>query len=187
MSTYRPLVAIMQATGDEIRYCYGSGGKCSWVHSRNLGTVVAAGGRRLDALGIEAAYYDLDLPPSLPPVPTKKPAAPATLTPIAGASAPSRGRFRAGRIASDDEKPVQPTMWARPLHRWKGQILCRLDTRRESVMIRSDAIAIVSPNGRYDGSCAAGSRSCLVATGLPWTKSPGNWTRRPLPMRACPR
>ena len=49
----------MQATGDEIRYCYGSGGKCSWVHSRDLGAVVAGGGRRLDAQGIEAAYYDL--------------------------------------------------------------------------------------------------------------------------------
>ncbi len=59
VTTYRPLVAIMQATGDEIRYCYGSNGRCSWVHSRELGMVVAAGGRRLDALGIEAAYYDL--------------------------------------------------------------------------------------------------------------------------------
>ena len=59
VTTYRPLVAIMQANGDEIRYCYGSGGKCSWVHSRDLGAVVAAGGRRLDALGIEAAYYGL--------------------------------------------------------------------------------------------------------------------------------
>ena len=59
VTTYRPLAAIMQATGDEIRYCYGSGGQCSWVHSRELGQVVAAGGRRLDAQGIEAAYYDL--------------------------------------------------------------------------------------------------------------------------------
>ena len=33
---------------------------------------------------------------------------------------------------------------------WKGQILCRLDTRGESVMIRSDAIAIVTSNGRYE-------------------------------------
>ena len=49
----------MQATGDEIRYCRGSNGKCSWVHSRDLGTVVAEGGRRLDAQGIEAAYYDV--------------------------------------------------------------------------------------------------------------------------------
>ena len=56
---FKNLVAITQATGDEIRYCYGSGGKCSWVHSRELGTVVAAGGGRLDALGIEAAYYDV--------------------------------------------------------------------------------------------------------------------------------
>ena len=49
----------MQATGDEIRYCRGSNGKCSWVHSRDRGTVVEAGRDRLDALGIEAAYYDL--------------------------------------------------------------------------------------------------------------------------------
>ena len=49
----------MKATGDEIRYCRGSGGKCSWVQSRDLGAVVAAGGRRLDAQGIEAAYYDV--------------------------------------------------------------------------------------------------------------------------------
>ena len=34
--------------------------------------------------------------------------------------------------------------------RWKGQILCRLDTRWESVMIRSDAIAIVTSYGRYE-------------------------------------
>ena len=34
--------------------------------------------------------------------------------------------------------------------RWQGQILCRLDTRRESVMIRSDAIAIGTSHGRYE-------------------------------------
>ena len=33
--------------------------------------------------------------------------------------------------------------------RWQGQILCRLDTRGESLMIRSDAIAIGTSNGRY--------------------------------------
>ena len=58
VTRYAPLVAIMEATGDEIRFCYGSGQRCSWVHSRNLGTVVEAGVGRLDALGIEAAYYD---------------------------------------------------------------------------------------------------------------------------------
>ena len=59
VTTYRNLAKIMQATGDEIRYCRGSNGRCSWVHSRDLGTVVAEGGSRLDAQGIEAAYYDL--------------------------------------------------------------------------------------------------------------------------------
>ena len=59
VTTYWNLAKIMKATGDEIRYCRGSGGKCSWVQSRDLGAVVAAGGRRLDAQGIEAAYYGL--------------------------------------------------------------------------------------------------------------------------------
>ena len=61
VTTYKPLVALMEANGDEITYCHGSGRKCSWVYSRDLGTVVASGRRRLDALGIEAAYYDLQI------------------------------------------------------------------------------------------------------------------------------
>ena len=59
LTTYKNLQAIMRSTGDVIRYCYGAAGLCSWVHSRDLGTVVAEGRSRLDALGIEAAYYDL--------------------------------------------------------------------------------------------------------------------------------
>ena len=59
LTTYKNLQAIMRSTGDVIRYCYGAAGLCSWVHSRDRGTVVEAGRDRLDALGIEAAYYDL--------------------------------------------------------------------------------------------------------------------------------
>ena len=62
---YRNLVAVMQANGDEIVYCWGANGDCSWVHSRDRGTVVDAGTSRLDALGIETAYNALP-PPAKP-------------------------------------------------------------------------------------------------------------------------
>ena len=52
-------------------------------------------------------------------------------------------------------------------------------------MIRSDAIAIGTSNGRYQRVLRSQKLELpCVATGLPWTKSPGNWTRRHLPMRA---
>ena len=63
-TSYKNLKAIMSATGDVIRYCWGANGSCSWVHSRDRGTVVEAGGRRLDAQGIETAYNALQPAPT---------------------------------------------------------------------------------------------------------------------------
>ena len=56
-TVWKSLLAIADPIGDEIYYCAGDGGSCSWVYSNKAGVIAQSGFERLSPFEIKKAYH----------------------------------------------------------------------------------------------------------------------------------
>ena len=58
-TVWKSILPVSESIGDQVFYCAGYGGRCSWVLSVKLGIVVPAGLRRVDKWETLQAYQEM--------------------------------------------------------------------------------------------------------------------------------